>query len=37
VFNDGRAPESAEIRPMENEKLGRFREDRRAWLEGGAE
>ncbi len=37
VFNDGRAPEIADIRPVENEKLGQFRESRRAWLAGTAE
>ena len=37
VFNDGRAPESAEIRPIENEKLGAFRQSRGAWLEGRTE
>ena len=34
VFNDGRPPETADIRPMENQKLGMFRAGRRAWLEG---
>lgn len=34
VFNDGRPPESAEIRPMEITKLGTFRDSRRAFLEG---
>jgi ferric-dicitrate binding protein FerR (iron transport regulator) len=34
VFNDGRAPESAEIRPMEIGKLGMFRDSRRGFLEG---
>jgi ferric-dicitrate binding protein FerR (iron transport regulator) len=33
VFNDGRPPESAGIRPMENTKLGMFRDSRRGWLE----
>jgi ferric-dicitrate binding protein FerR (iron transport regulator) len=33
VFNDGRPPESAGIRPIENTTLGTFRESRRAWLE----
>jgi len=37
VFNDGRAPELADIRPMEIQKLGMFRESRRVWLEGGSE
>jgi len=36
VFNDGRPPESAEIRPIENAKLGMFRNSRREWLEGAA-
>ena len=36
VFNDGRPPESAEIRPMENTKLAMFRDSRREWLEGAA-
>lgn len=36
VFNDGRPPESAGIRPMENTKLGMFRDSRRGWLEGTA-
>ena len=36
VFNDGRAPESAEIRPMEITKLGMFRDSRRGFLEGAA-
>lgn len=34
LFNDGRAPETAAIRPMENTKLGMFRDGRREWLEG---
>ena len=34
VFNDGRAPESAEIRPTEVGKLGGFRDSRHGWLEG---
>lgn len=34
VFNDGRAPESAEIRPAEIAKLGMFRDSGRAFLEG---
>jgi hypothetical protein len=34
VFNDGRLPESAEIRPVENERLAAFRLSRGAWLEG---
>jgi hypothetical protein len=33
VFNDGRPPESAEIRPTETGKLGEFRDSRREWLE----
>jgi hypothetical protein len=37
VYNDGRPPELADIRPMENQQLGRFRDRRRAWLEGGSE
>lgn len=37
VFNDGRAPEMADIRPMEIQKLGMFRDRRRVWLEGGSE
>jgi len=36
VFNDGRPPESAEIRPAENVKLAMFRDGRREWLEGAA-
>ncbi len=36
VFNDGRAPESAEIRPTEIYKLGMFRDSRRGFLEGAA-
>jgi ferric-dicitrate binding protein FerR (iron transport regulator) len=36
VFNDGRPPESAEIRPTENVGLATFRDSRRAWLEGAA-
>ena len=36
VFNDARDPELADIRPVELEKLGTFRESRRDWLEGGA-
>jgi hypothetical protein len=36
VFNDGRPPELADIRPVENQSLGVFRERRRAWLEGGS-
>lgn len=36
VFNDGRAPQSDEIRPMEITKLGMFRDSRRGWLEGAA-
>ena len=36
VFNDGRAPESAEIRPTEISKLGTFRDSGRAFLEGAA-
>ena len=36
VFNDGRPPESAEIRPMEKTKLGMFRDNHREWLEGAA-
>ena len=36
VFNDGRPPESAGIRPVEGVALGRFRDERRAYLEGGA-
>jgi hypothetical protein len=37
VFNDGRAPESAAIRPGEIRVLGTFRDGKRAWLEGRAE
>jgi len=37
VFNDGRSPESAEIRPIENERLAAFRQSRGAWLEGREE
>jgi hypothetical protein len=37
VFNDGRPPESAEIRPVELEELGKFRERRGRWLAGGTE
>jgi hypothetical protein len=37
VFNDGRPPELADIRPVEDRELGRFRQRRRAWLEGGSE
>jgi ferric-dicitrate binding protein FerR (iron transport regulator) len=37
VFSDGRPPELADIRPVENRKLGMFRQSRRAWLEGGSE
>jgi len=33
VFNDGRAPESAEIRPVEDTKLGEFRDSRGRMLE----
>jgi len=33
VFNDGRPPESAEIRPNEGEQLGVFRDSRGRWLE----
>lgn len=33
VFNDGRPPKSAEIRPVENTALGEFRETRGRWLE----
>lgn len=33
VFNDGRPPESAEIRAMEIGKLGAFRDRRRAWFQ----
>lgn len=36
IFNDGRSPESAAIRPMENAKLGMFRDSRREWFEGAA-
>ncbi len=36
VFNDGRPSQSDEIRPMENNKLGMFRDSRRGWLEGAA-
>lgn len=36
VFNDGRSPESAEIRPGEIGNLGRFRDGHRAWLEGAS-
>lgn len=36
VFNDGRAPESAGIRPTEISKLGAFRESGRSFLEGAA-
>lgn len=36
VFNDGRPPELADIRPMENTKLGMFRDTRRGWLEESA-
>jgi FecR-like protein len=36
VFNDGRAPEMADIRPAEVGKLGSFRDGHREWLEGGA-
>lgn len=36
VFNDGRAPESAEIRPTEISRLGAFRDRGRAFLEGAA-
>lgn len=35
VFSDTRDPELADIRPVELEKLGTFRESRRGWLEGG--
>jgi hypothetical protein len=35
VFNDGRSPESAEIRPNEIGALGEFRDSRGAWMEGG--
>lgn len=37
VFGDGRPPELDDIRPMENQKLGMFRDSRRAWLGGGGE
>jgi ferric-dicitrate binding protein FerR (iron transport regulator) len=37
VFNDGRPPELADIRPVENQSLGAFRDHRRVWLEGGSE
>lgn len=37
VYKDGRPPELADIRPLENQQLGRFRDRRRAWLEGGSE
>jgi len=37
VFNDGRPPEQAEIRPAEIQNLGTFRDRRRGWLEGGSE
>ena len=33
VFNDGRPPEFAEIRPTEGTKLGEFRDSRSRWLE----
>jgi len=33
VFNDGRPPESAEIRPNEGVQLGVFRDSRGRWLE----
>lgn len=33
VFNDGRPPESAEIRPTEGVQLGVFRDSRSRWLE----
>ena len=33
VFNDGRPPESAEIRPIEDTKLGEFRDSRGRMLE----
>jgi len=33
VFNDGRPPESAEIRPTEGVALGEFRDSRSRWLE----
>jgi hypothetical protein len=33
VFNDGRPPESAEIRPVEDTKLGEFRDSRGRMLE----
>jgi hypothetical protein len=33
VFNDGRPPESAEIRPTEGVQLGLFRDSRSPWLE----
>jgi ferric-dicitrate binding protein FerR (iron transport regulator) len=36
VFKDGRPPESAAIRPVEGVALARFRDGRRAYLEGGA-
>jgi hypothetical protein len=35
VFNDGRPPELADIRPVENQSLGVFRDRGREWLEGG--
>lgn len=35
IFNDGRQPEMADIRPAEIGKLGSFRDGRREWLEGG--
>ena len=34
VFNDGRPPETADIRPIENQKLEMLRAGRRGWLEG---
>jgi hypothetical protein len=36
VFNNGKPPESAEIRPTEVGKLGEFRDAKRPWLEGEA-
>ena len=33
VFNDGRPPESAQIRPTEGVALGEFRDSRSRWLE----
>ena len=36
VFSDGRPPETDAIRPMENAKLGMFRDSRREWFKGVA-